>query len=160
MTIRWDTSLFHAPYLPYAQGSFGQAYMDGDYFFFHSNGIGENGYDMLIDDSSYVDSDWESLFPFAIYFGPDDHVGIQESHEHGGSISFFPNPAGSSVYLQVDEPILSIRILDIAGRVVLTLPDHATEKAIDIASLAPGAYMLLALSPQNQLYHGSFQKVD
>src|SRR5690606_7963439 len=29
MTIRWDTSLFHAPYLPYAQGSIGVARMDG-----------------------------------------------------------------------------------------------------------------------------------
>ncbi|MBK7287391.1 MAG: hypothetical protein IPI95_09950 [Flavobacteriales bacterium] len=29
MTITWDTSLFHAPYLPYAQGHFGIALMDG-----------------------------------------------------------------------------------------------------------------------------------
>ncbi|MBS1569769.1 MAG: hypothetical protein JST45_10035 [Bacteroidetes bacterium] len=33
MTIRWDTSLFHAPYLPFTQGDINHAYMDGNYFF-------------------------------------------------------------------------------------------------------------------------------
>src|SRR5690606_31950891 len=37
MTITWDTILFHAPYLPYEQGSFGVARMDGMVFFFINN---------------------------------------------------------------------------------------------------------------------------
>ncbi|MBK8500073.1 MAG: hypothetical protein IPL52_14935 [Flavobacteriales bacterium] len=57
MTITWDTSLFHAPYLPYVQGSFGIAIMDGLAFSAYNNHpeLGFGIYDMLISDSLTVD---------------------------------------------------------------------------------------------------------
>src|SRR5690606_24838393 len=56
MTITWDTSLFHAPYLPYSQGSFGIAIMDGLAFSAYMNHpeLGFGVHDMLINDSLTV----------------------------------------------------------------------------------------------------------
>ena len=51
ITIRWDTSLFHAPYLPGPE-SIGRATLGGNYFFFNNNHPELHAFDMLLDRKS------------------------------------------------------------------------------------------------------------
>ncbi|MBK7287389.1 MAG: hypothetical protein IPI95_09940 [Flavobacteriales bacterium] len=100
MTIRWDTSLFHAPYLPYAEGSFGLAFLDGGYFFFHSNTGNETGYSMLITDSAFVNEDLDYLFPIPVYFDADNTIGVGEHQSAETALRLWPNPAQRVVHVQ------------------------------------------------------------
>jgi hypothetical protein len=161
MTITWDTSMFHAPYLPYDQGEFGVATMDGLAFSAYMNNPDfEFGrYDMLISDSLTVSVLTDYLFPFGIYFGPDDHVGLG-SIARSPPLAIYPNPARTTLYMRTNGRPDHGTILDLTGQVVRechNLPDNG---AVDIAGLSPGNYLLLMHTPQNQVYHGIFQKVD
>ncbi len=161
MTIRWDTSLFHAPYLPYAQGNFGLAFMDGNYFFFHSNTGNEMGYSMLITDSAFVNEDLDFLFPISVYFGPGDplHVGSWKNPER---MEVFPNPAQKTIHLSGLQGNGSITVHDQWGRICLTAgPSLITsDMAIDISTLNPGIYFVQIISPNTPTCHAKFQKME
>lgn len=160
MTITWDTSLFHAPYLPYSQGSFEVAGMSSIAF----SQFGQSGefgvFNMLIDDSVTVDFLWDFLFPFGVYFGPDDQIGIREQNTAPLSLKCWPNPAITTIHLIEADRLEHIRILDFSGRTVLQVPNTVKGQSIDIANLQPGMYIIRASSMQNQTFHGKFQKVD
>lgn len=161
MTIRWDTSLFHAPYLPDGQGGFGQAKLDGNYFFFHSNDMTENGYNMLITDSAFVNEFFDFLFPIPVYFGPGDHlhVGTWNAPEQ---VEVFPNPAERTIHLPGLQGTGSITVQDQLGRICLTVgPSRITpDTPIDISTLNPGIYFVQINSPNTPTRHAKFQKVD
>lgn len=77
MSITWDTSLFHASYLPYAKGSFGVAMMNGIAFSqFDQGGTGFGIFNMLVDDSVTIDFLSEFLFPFPVYFDAGNTIGM------------------------------------------------------------------------------------
>ncbi len=120
MTITWDTSLFHAPYLPYDQGSFGIAIMDGLAFSAHMNHpeLGFGIHDMLINDSVTIDFLWDYLFTFGVYFGPDNHLGIHSSTTSNPLLSLHPNPASITLHLQAKDSLVHITIVDLAGHKV------------------------------------------
>ena len=160
MTIRWDTSLFHVPYLPFEQGDVGIAIMDCLAFFAISNHPELGAYDMLIDDSVTVDQFSEYLFPFSVYFGADDHVDISTLGPHGSALSFSPNPAKTFIHVQTDAKFQEIYVLDLVGRVLMTIHAQDVSQNIDISMITPGIYILSARTPQNQTYHGTFQKID
>ncbi len=162
MTITWDTSLFHAPYLPYDQGSFGIAIMDGLAFSAYSNHpeLGFGIYDMLISNSITVDFLWDYLFQFSIYFGDGDGVGLPIHVPVDPAFSIGPNPVRSMLHVRSADELVELRIFDLSGRNVKSVHAPTPIRDIDIASLAPGAYILLARSTPNHLYHGQFQKVD
>ena len=77
VTIRWDTTLFHAPYLP-GPDSIGLAVMEGEHFFFYNNDPPLHGFNMLIDDSVVVDDPNEIglLFPFYVGFASHNDLGV------------------------------------------------------------------------------------
>lgn len=160
MTITWDTSLFHAPYLPYGQGSIGIAGMGGLAFsqFAQSSEFGV--FNMLIDDNVTVEFLWDYLFPFGVYFGEDDGVGIVTEQDGNDPLSIAPNPARSAIQIGAAGVVSEIRIMDLSGRTVLSFSEIPIPKVIDVSRLASGTYFVLARSPKNQLYHGKFQKVD
>lgn len=162
MTITWDTSLFHAPYLPYSQGSFGIAIMDGLAFSAYMNHpeLGFGVHDMLINDSLTVSELTDYLFTFSVYFGEDDHVGIHGQHLGATSLGLWPNPATGTLHLKADGNLRHIRILDLSGRTLIDLAGPEIAGAVDIDRLSPGTYFVQARSTQNHLYHGSFQKIE
>ena len=161
MTIRWDTSLFHAAYLPYAQGSFGQAKLDGNYFFFHSNDMTENGYNMLITDSAFVNEDFDFLFPIPVYFGLGDplHIG---SHVDRDRLEVFPNPASSKIELSGLLGNGSITIRDQLGRTLLNVAQASmtSDRTIDISTLPNGIYFVQINTPNTPTRHAKFQKME
>lgn len=160
MTITWDTSLFHASYLPYAQGDFGIAIMDGLAF----SQFGQSGqfgvFNMLIDDSVTIDFLWDYLFTFSIYFGPVDDTGISGPEETGESLGIWPNPATDKIWLR---PALGhatdISITDITGRRLFHQSDFPPSDALDISMLPPGRYFIRILTNQNHIHQGNFEKI-
>ncbi len=162
MTITWDTSLFHAPYLPYSQGSFGIAIMDGLAFSAYMNHpeLGFGIHDMLINDSLTVSVLTDYLFTFGVYFGPDDHVGITEPHAGASPPGPWPDPATTTLHLPVGDKLNHIRILDLSGRAIMQANGIFDDGTIDIAGLPPGIYIIQARTIHNQPYHGKFQKID
>ena len=160
MTITWDTSLFHAPYLPYNQGHFGMAIMDGLAF----SQFGQSGqfgvYNMLIDDSVNIDFLWDYLFPFAVYFGPVDDTGITGPGGIGESLGIWPNPATDKIRLHSAlGNATSISIIDIAGRQLFHQSNPSLSNVLDISMLPPGRYFIRILTAQNQMHHGTFEKI-
>jgi hypothetical protein len=162
MTITWDTSLFHAPYLPYDQGVFGVATMDGLAFSAYMNNPDfEFGrYDMLLSDSITVDFLWEYLFSFAVGFGPYDGVGVTPAAPADHRSLLYPVPATSCLWIRSKEPMVEVKVYDAMGRIVLQEKNQVPDRPLNVALLPHGTYYLLMHTPQNQVNHGIFQKVD
>jgi hypothetical protein len=162
MTITWDTSMFHAPYLPYDQGEFGVATMDGLAFSAYMNNPDfEFGrYDMLLSDSITVDFLWEYLFSFAVGFGPYDGVGVTPAATADHRSLLYPVPATSHVWIRSKEPMVEVQVYDAMGRMVLQEKNQAPDRPLNVEPLPHGTYYLRMHTPQNQVYHGIFQKVD
>ncbi len=160
MTIRWDTSLFHAPYLPYEQGNIGVARMDGTLFFFINNHPLLQAYDMLIDDSVFVWEQWDYLFSFGVSFGPGSGIGMNGLPAPSDRLSLYPNPAWEELYVRSDEERMDVTVLDAMGRVVMRAPAHRSKDPLAIHALVPGLYMLHARTTENHHYHGVFQKSE
>ncbi len=160
MTITWDTSLFHAPYLPYDQGSFGMAIMDG-IAFSQFDQSGEFGvFNMLIDDSVTIDFLWDYLFTFSVYFGPDDHVGMREQQAPAPLLSVWPNPARSMLHVQAPgSEAGEVLVSDLMGRRVLNVEHMPANEPLDVSSLHPGIYLIRVHTHQNHVYHGTFEKI-
>ena len=161
MTISWDTAMFHAPYLPYEQGSIGVASMGGSYFFFHSNDFTENGYNMLIDDQAFVDTDTDYLFPFGLNFEAGSPLQLYE-YKKEPTLLIYPNPASDQLSLIGTDLKAAYVITDQCGRIVkrATSTQLQQSRPVDISELVPGIY-LLSIQPLNTpSYHVKFQKVE
>ena len=160
MTIRWDTSLFHAPYLPYAEGSFGLAFLDGGYFFFHSNTGNETGYSMLITDSAFVNEDLDYLFPIPVYFDADNTIGVGEHQSAETALRLWPNPAQRVVHVQAPgSESGEVLVSDLMGRRVLNVEHMPANGPLDVSSLHPGIYLIRVRTQQNHVFHSTFEKV-
>ncbi|MBK8500075.1 MAG: hypothetical protein IPL52_14945 [Flavobacteriales bacterium] len=162
MTITWDTSLFHAPYLPYVQGSFGIATMGGLAFSAYNNHpeLGFDIYDMLISDSITVDFLWDYLFQFGVGFGADDGLGISHDTASNQSLMLTPNPVHDDLRIRCKEPLIDLMVMDQLGRRVLSTQDPAAPTPVDVRLLRPGLYHVRAVAPNHHVYHGTFEKVD
>ena len=107
--ITWDTSLFHADYLPPEPvGWVNYARLYSDYFFWVNNNPIDNDFDMtLIDtvmspDPSITDPwFWQSWihFPISIYMHQEETTGVKQLYEEIQDIVFYPNPSKS--YLNI-----------------------------------------------------------
>ena len=149
MTIRWDTSLFHAPYLPYEQGNFGSARMDGSLFFFYNNQPDLQAYNMLIDDSVFVWVDWDYLFPFSVTFEPYDGTGMDEGLQKANW--FVPNPTTGLLTWAGSEPLATVRLIDLQGRSVAHYANLPPGGVIDLSGLVDGQYMVQCITTSNSV---------
>jgi hypothetical protein len=159
MTIRWDTSLFHAPYLPYEQGSFGTARMDGNLFYGLNNDPMLQAYNMLIDDSVVVWELWDYLFPFGVLFEPgtSDPLVVNEPTACV-EVRAWPNPAKTDLWLDGTSGLMDIVISDASGRIVRNVIGHESREPIDVSGLALGTYMVHAVAQGGGRYQGKFIK--
>lgn len=163
MTITWDTSLFHASYLPYGQGTFGQAYLDGSYFFFHSNDATENGFNMLIDDFVSIPTGGaDDLFPFAVYLGPGDPSTVEITDRSPQPTLVFPNPATDILHIQGLKGNEQIKIFDHLGRetAIVELEPLLPCTTMDISMLVAGTYFIRIIAPNTPVQLAKFHKVE
>ncbi len=100
--------------------------------------------------------------PTEVLFDPDNH--ILSTHLTGiedrplppalgtGALHFTPNPANSVTLLNwagMDDAGLTVRIFDLAGRLHTEMNMAAGERQMDISSIPPGLYLVLASGPGN-----------
>jgi len=160
MTITWDTSLFHAPYLPYDQGHIRLAVMNGLAFSQFNDGSLDFGLvSMLNRDSINIGFLWDYLFPFGIYFGPVDDLGLAAAGTPVRPLKVWPNPAKGSI--QVDlapSRVESLTITDVLGRTWLHGPGTLLLQPLDISLIPPGRYFIHVRS-NNHIHHGTFEKI-
>ncbi len=162
MTITWDTSLFHALYLPYNQGLINQAYLLGDYFFFHSNDGSGIGYNMLITNNVVMDEGSQFLFPFGILFSGDGStIGVTESTQPE-VLGVWPNPATRWLNFPLDGQESKLIVFDNAGHSIHThmIPPSAASHAWDVSLLGSGTYHIVMVSSKYPPRHATFEKVD
>ncbi|MBK8500074.1 MAG: T9SS type A sorting domain-containing protein [Flavobacteriales bacterium] len=95
-----------------------------------------------------------------MYFGADDGTGIPLQGTRQVDLSLWPVPAQSHLHLRSASVLDEVRITDLSGRLIVSVPLSSNTGTIPVADLAPGTYVLLARSHQHQLYHVQFQKVD
>jgi hypothetical protein len=56
----------------------------------------------------------------------------------------YPNPAGDYVFVKSSEKNISVQIIDLNGRIVLTKNNYETSSSLDVSKLSKGIYFLKA----------------
>lgn len=64
------------------------------------------------------------------------------------SVSLFPNPANSTMYVRADETILEIKMINALGQVVYQEAVRGNQHEINAGSLNPGFYLVQVLTPK------------
>lgn len=150
ITIRWDTALFHAPYLP-TTDTIRRATMGGTYFFFNNNRPEIHAFDMFLTDSVVVSVDADLLFPVGVYVSGEPWTGIVESSLSGRRPT--PNPTEGMVYLPILEPLETLLVTDDLGRIVMGPMTQPDGNLLDLSALPDGSYILLGTTVSKRLYH-------
>jgi hypothetical protein len=79
------------------------------------------------------------------------HVGVTEQPMPRASLRIWPNPGGDALYLDhAGRLLLSLELRDALGRTLLERPSILNNNPIDVSSLAPGTYVVLALTGQGE----------
>ncbi|HLG02834.1 MAG TPA: T9SS type A sorting domain-containing protein [Bacteroidia bacterium] len=84
----------------------------------------------------------EEIWRFFSQYSLSSLIGMEEATENI-SISFYPNPATTSLQIHSDNKIFRAVMVDMMGRIVLDKECGAATMLIDISSLSNGVYSLL-----------------
>lgn len=161
VTLRWDTALFHAGYLPdpYA---INVARMDCNHFFSFNNDPPLQAYNMLLDDSVIVEMMFpnDALFPLGVGFSHDDLMSLPTRANQAMGCVVFPNPAKDQVTLACPERLLKVRVLDGYSHQVLEHRMGIAGVPLDVSQLPAGLYFIEGLTTSYHRYHAKFIKQD
>lgn len=103
LILRWDTSLFHAPYLPFAQGFFNSNVLRNDYFSFVNNDMDLHAFNMLIEDSCIAPSfSWGSQDHFPVHLSLSYDPTLNVNKPSLNLFNIFPTLSNSEIYIQGD----------------------------------------------------------
>ena len=163
ITVQWDTSLFHAAYLPNQQAHINLARIDNDYFFLANNDPPLQAYNMLIDDSAYApDFNWgsHSQFPMIFHFSYDP-TGI-ENHD-SNTLSIFPNPFEQNIIINTNELISKLEIFSIDGKLINSKMFSNSKRLLNydlpLENLSPGLYILKVTNKENRNHYEKIIKI-
>jgi hypothetical protein len=157
--VRWDSSMFHAPYLPQSPEYINYAALDNDYFFYVNNDNAAHTFNMLWADS--VVAPWygwggHMQFPMAVavsYFP----LGITDLDNETSQIQIFPNPSSESYHFETEEQISSIEVFNILGKTIIrqTFTDYkaVNNYILSLANQDDGMYIIKFMNPQNQVFY-------
>jgi len=158
LIVRWDTSLFHAPYLPATPTRYIRYAWLSNYYFWMSGtaNMGTEAFSMLDVDSVVVRADLAEWFFISSWMGfsyeNPDHTGIDERFLP--SLGVFPNPARERVTLTAAEPLAEVLVVDALGKLVLVQRVHNSARVeLDVGGLAPGSYFVHARG-RDTMYRG------
>lgn len=158
LTIRWDSSLYHSPFIPLPVGYINRATMANEYFYFVNNDPPGDSFNMLLDNQAISPLfSWgsQSHFPMEIYVGKDVSIGINEIV----NIDFIvhPNPFNEYIHVSTKLIIKEIQIITLQGQTINQLQINDKGKydnyKIFARSISPGFYLLKLLTKQNQIYY-------
>ena len=74
-----------------------------------------------------------------------DATGVDNTGKAAGGFSLYPNPAGSRLFVSLEDPAMQVyyvTITNAAGRTMCMLPRPQLAGGIDISAYAPGTYFL------------------
>lgn len=159
ITVRWDSSLFHAPGLPYPVGYVDRAIIDNDYFFLVNNDPPEQKFNMLLDNN--VVAPWfnwgaQSQFPMDIGIMNGFTVGIHENIIIDNDFYLFPNPSKENVNIKTELEFTTYSILSNEGKLIMKdvlLPRRENGYAIPTTEINPGFYHLILTNKKNEMCH-------
>lgn len=169
--ISWDTSLFHADYLPPEPvGWVNYAVMESDYFFLAGNDPLNHNFNMTLNytvmspDPSITDPwFWNPAihFPIMLMMHQEPSTKIQSSMVMDKSkINLFPNPAKHCLNIETKEFFKKVTVFDFKGKVVYQSEIIKNNYSIDISLLKNGIYFINLIDSQNQSYYEKFIKSD
>lgn len=153
LKISWDTSLFHADYLPPEPvGWVNYAQLYSDYFFWVNNNPNDQDFDMTIIDTvmspdpSITDPwFWQSWihFPLSVYMHQEPETDIKLNFNDNKEVTTYPNPLKDNLHFDLGtQTNLQLSIYNSAGERILFQPLHLSQ-TIDISTLPPGIYVYL-----------------
>jgi len=147
LIVRWDTSLFHAAYLPSTPTRYIRYAGLLNYYFpmVGEVNLGTAGFDMMLVDSVVIGPalvEWfftSSYMLFAYDFW--DSTGMTENALP--SLDIFPNPTKGRMVLTAPEPLTEVLVLDALGRSVLRVaPPSMGPVELDVSALPAGSYLV------------------
>ncbi|MGI9651102.1 T9SS type A sorting domain-containing protein [Chryseobacterium sp. RLHN22] len=88
------------------------------------------------------------------------NLGTGEIKKSENDLSIYPNPTTQLLYIgkTSDKNYKEISIIDISGKLIRQIKDHAPGKAIDVSSLTPATYMIVSKSAEGKVYRNKFIK--
>lgn len=165
--IRWDTSLFHASYLP-VEPLMNWAIMAGNYAFFvlpidltspylHTINL-FNKDNLFCPEDTGGPTQLELFGDLGFGFGFDPYLSI--STYYAKNISIFPNPSSGQININCNEIITSYSISDISGKTEYAesfdSPRYLENYEIPHQNLTSGMYIIKLINPKNQNYYEKF----
>ena len=75
-----------------------------------------------------------------------DNVSVDDAYMQGFKV--YPNPASQSVSIQSPHEISRVRIINLSGQIVLSLPVSSPEVSVDISSLYSGLYIVEVITAE------------
>lgn len=73
------------------------------------------------------------------------HVSVRKDNEGASNLSFYPNPASTTLNVITNSRATSIELVDMLGRTVMTQPKNQNHLQLDISSLPRGVYSIRLL---------------
>ncbi|KFE98476.1 secretion protein [Chryseobacterium formosense] len=88
------------------------------------------------------------------------NLGTGETKKPENNLSIYPNPTTQLLYIgkTSDKAYKEISLIDMSGKLIRQIKDHAPDKAIDVSSLVPGTYMIVSKSVEGKVYRNKFIK--
>lgn len=160
ITLRWDTVLFHASFLP-DPAAINYARMDCGHFFFYNNDPGLQAFNMLIDDTVQVEMMWpnDALFPLEVQIGHGSTIGVGESPPTSPAFALWPNPADDRIAIQAPGSIRDYHIYNATGALVRYGDAFAQDQlSLNVSDLVVGLYSIMVRSTSNTVHHAQFIK--
>lgn len=162
ITVSWDTSLFHASFLPVQQGVFNIARMDNDYFFAINNCLGCQYFDMLMDDSAFAPAfSWGSAsqFPLDINLLYDPTIGLNTISKEQYKI--FPNPVTDNLRISIKNHVDNIQLSDLTGTVFKEYRQiNSDDFIISMKDIPNGMYIIQITDNSKNQYHEKIIKTN
>ncbi|MBC8488392.1 MAG: T9SS type A sorting domain-containing protein [Bacteroidetes bacterium] len=170
LKLSWDSSLFHADFLPPEPvGWVNYARLYSDYFFWINNNPNNQDFDMtLIDtvmspDPSITDPwFWQPWihFPINVYMHQEPQTNVKLEVSNSLLFNIYPNPSNNFLKIESNNEIRQIRILNISGETLYKANILENSYSIDISFLKNGIYILKLIYSKNQYYYEKFIKSD
>lgn len=152
VTIRWDTTMFHASYLPETD-TIGLASMGGTHFFFYNNDPWLHEFNMMLDDSVVITDpdEVDVLFPISVSIGHGGTAGLPDLQAR--FLTAWPNPTDGILLLPALGSTQTLSVADNLGRVVMGPMPQPAGNLLDLSTLPDGSYVVRGTTTSNQTWY-------
>lgn len=152
LSIRWDSALFNAPFLPLPVGYINKANFTNDYFYSINNDPPNVSYNMLLDNYAIAPPfSWasQSHFPLHVYIAKDPSLNITNNNDN--EFLIYPNPFENQITISTTNEI-SFEFYTITGNLLISENGVKGSQTLDLSYLPEGIYIIKCLIEKNPFY--------